>query len=437
MRISPQDTLLDLGTLCPGEQRTLSMHFRNPGSAAQRLSITASAHFAVSASTIDIESGSTGGFDVRFEALAGQGSIRESILVTDECGIVHQVRCAAKVLAPRLTYTGDGSFHSLPGDTVSRQLLLRNPSSLDIRILTAIVGDARFALAAPTPPFTVASGSGTLLNIRFLSTVPDSVSTELRLDGTPCGAAIAIPVSGTTEEVAATLGCPSISARVDTTVTIPINLLSSANLAARGARTVRIRLAFNRTLLLPVEARATDSLSSGVIVGDSIRGEERIVDIRLMGRKAPSPGTILLLDCLTGLGNAESTPLRISADWMGAYVRTTYSHGEFHSLGLCSQGGLRLLSIPPALILHDVYPNPLTGRTATVSFTVTGDNPEPAPVRISLIGLFGKEVLVTDALFTAGRHLLELNAATVPEGAYVLRMESGGRSAQRRVIILR
>jgi hypothetical protein len=111
----------------------------------------------------------------------------------------------------------------------------------------------------------------------------------------------------------------------------------------------------------------------------------------------------------------EDTVVRRALDWIAASVADEPS----------PPGGVLVLSV--------VSPNPVS-RAATVRL----DLPTGGPVRASLYDVLGREVAVVfDGSLPAGRHPLALSAAGLASGPYVLRVLAGGRSASRRVTVVR
>ena len=77
-------------------------------------------------------------------------------------------------------------------------------------------------------------------------------------------------------------------------------------------------------------------------------------------------------------------------------------------------------------------PNPTRGR-ATVAFGVA----EAADVRVSVYDALGREVAVlAEGPFTAGRHDVALDAAALPSGVYVVRVD-GPEVRTARITVVR
>ena len=141
----------------------------------------------------------------------------------------------------------------------------------------------------------------------------------------------------------------------------------------------------------------------------------RIVEVEVIDTNAPQSQALIVLDCTTGLGNAESTPLRLDYfDWLQSTVQTTKVNGEFKSTGICRAGGSRLLNIPTSLQLLQVYPNPFTSLT-TIEYVLLKD----IRVNITITDAFGRPVTtLLDAPQVMGSQQISFDASQLPSGVY-------------------
>ncbi|MDD5087702.1 MAG: carboxypeptidase regulatory-like domain-containing protein [bacterium] len=83
--------------------------------------------------------------------------------------------------------------------------------------------------------------------------------------------------------------------------------------------------------------------------------------------------------------------------------------------------------------LHEASPNPFNAVT-TLSFAV----PQTSPVRLTVYEMTGRlAATLTDAEFPAGEHRINFDAAALPSGMYLARMEAGNFSATRKLLLLK
>jgi len=88
-------------------------------------------------------------------------------------------------------------------------------------------------------------------------------------------------------------------------------------------------------------------------------------------------------------------------------------------------------SVPGIPILHQNFPNPVTGTT-TIPFNL----PLHGHVRLSIVNALGRELMrLLDREMTAGNHSIQTDLSVLPNGMYFLRLSACGMSASR--ILLR
>jgi len=105
---------------------------------------------------------------------------------------------------------------------------------------------------------------------------------------------------------------------------------------------------------------------------------------------------------------------------------------EFLALDL-ETAGVTMLPAALRLALDSIYPNPFNAGTQ-IRFSI----PQCDRTRISIIDLTGREICcLTDAVWSSGRHALNLSAAHWPSGIYIVRLQAGTDSITRKIILLR
>jgi hypothetical protein len=93
----------------------------------------------------------------------------------------------------------------------------------------------------------------------------------------------------------------------------------------------------------------------------------------------------------------------------------------------------RAPELPSSVTLNQNYPNPFNPAT-TISFSLN----ERAPVRLTVHDLLGREVAVLlDDVETAGEHAARFDAASLPSGVYLYRLETGGHALMNKMLLLK
>ncbi len=89
--------------------------------------------------------------------------------------------------------------------------------------------------------------------------------------------------------------------------------------------------------------------------------------------------------------------------------------------------------VPPTPSVRAVFPNPTRG-VATVRFSL----PEEQAVRLAVYDVLGREVTVlVDEVRAAGRHTVAFDGRGLAAGVYLVRVEAGGETDDRRMTLLR
>ena len=89
--------------------------------------------------------------------------------------------------------------------------------------------------------------------------------------------------------------------------------------------------------------------------------------------------------------------------------------------------------VPEAFSLHQNYPNPFNPQTV-IEYAL----PEAAQVRLVVYDMLGREVTVlVDGRLPAGRHEAVFEAGELPSGLYVYRLEGGGQTLTRYMLLLK
>jgi hypothetical protein len=94
-------------------------------------------------------------------------------------------------------------------------------------------------------------------------------------------------------------------------------------------------------------------------------------------------------------------------------------------------GGAQL---PESFTLYQNYPNPFNPATK-----IQFDLASAATVKLSVFDILGREVstLVNNETLSGGTHVVEFDAGNMPSGIYMYRLEAGGLSESRKMILMK
>ncbi len=126
------------------------------------------------------------------------------------------------------------------------------------------------------------------------------------------------------------------------------------------------------------------------------------------------------------------SPASLAVERKGTIYGATYD-GVFRldSLDLTSLMVQTQIPLNRANILSQNSPNPFT-QTTTISFTL----PEPSYITLTLYDAAGREVAaLMNGFMDAGEHDVPFQRGNTPGGVYFYRLESGGQSQTRAMVI--
>ncbi|MCI0698338.1 T9SS type A sorting domain-containing protein [candidate division KSB1 bacterium] len=144
--------------------------------------------------------------------------------------------------------------------------------------------------------------------------------------------------------------------------------------------------------------------------------------------------------------NAGLTRLRVLAlgfDRQGRILAGTDGNGVFRSIGRTTSVDEDAGAIPPSFALAQNYPNPFwsgaTSRSAgNPSTTIAFDLAKPAPVKLRVFDVTGREVAVlADQVFQAGTHKIVFTPNGLADGVYFYRIEAGEFAQTKKLTLLK
>jgi hypothetical protein len=222
---------------------------------------------------------------------------------------------------------------------------------------------------------------------------------------------------------AATLVAGTAKGAPGESVMIPIYVRDVVSVVSSGATAVRTRVRFNGSMLVP-----TSPTPMGFM-----EGRDRVIDIDLPLYIA-GDSSIARLSFRVVVGDDTVTAITLEGSAaVGGEITFRERAGTFTVKGLCTDGGTRLFREEPAALLRAPSPNPVRDHAA-LAYTTAADG----PVRLELIDGNGAIVaLLVDGMIDAGDHTVDIDAASLPSGAYVVRLRAGGSVAEQRLVVLR
>jgi hypothetical protein len=166
-------------------------------------------------------------------------------------------------------------------------------------------------------------------------------------------------------------------------------------------------------------------------------GDEAIYTLHFATTDTSFSYTVGLDTCRTvdvaalGLGDTMVVEWWVSARFVCPEI-TIESTSHFHFYPPSAVSGEEV-ALPKEFALHQNYPNPFNSTTM-----IRYDVPQAGQVRLSIFNLLGQEVArLVDARQLAGSHTITWDAAALPSGLYLCRMEAAGFVQTRKMMLLK
>ena len=165
---------------------------------------------------------------------------------------------------------------------------------------------------------------------------------------------------------------------------------------------------------------------NATITDDSIDAVRRYLSIVYRGG-LPKSGTLFSITARVAIGDTDRTTLRFdsiavaSARHRGS-VQVSGEDGRFATLGLCTTGGLRLVTLAPSVTMLRVDPNPAHDRLRVV--LKANDRSE---VILRMVDLTGRVVqTLFSGMVEQGEVTIERDISELAPGTYLI--EQSGRA---------
>jgi hypothetical protein len=273
-------------------------------------------------------------------------------------------------------------------------------------------------------PDTLGRGDTLWLDLRFTPSDTGRTNDQLLLDYKGAVAPAVVQLFGEgisstpTGAASADIAASEVAAAPGDEIDIHILLKEGVNIAESGATNLTATLRFNATLLDPV----------GNTPRGTISGSDRIIPLELPA--TPPCGHLLASFRFRAmLGNDTMTTLTLeNPAAVGGTVAVRAESGVFRLLGVCKDGGVRLLNPEGKVGILKMAPNP-AGEWAELEIETV----ESGPTSVTLLDIHGQ--LIT-TLFNgdleSGRHLVSFNTRELSTGSYyVVLMTPTVRRVQR------
>lgn len=342
---------LDLGVLCPFEEKAFTVGVQNAGSSTTTFTIISDSNIALTSSRDTVLFGMQKNVQLKLMGIPVEGVFNRTIKIVDICGNTLPVKIRGRIVKPYIE-SSDLVLSSLIGNQTEGIVKIKNFSLRDVTI-TSISGiSAPFKIISPTVPFNLPVS--TIQDIVISYTPSDSIirNQQVLLSADPCSLIDTFEITGIPSNSRATVMVGNYSGYPGEVIDIPIELTDTKNINVSGITSLSMDLAFNPSLISPRGHSIT-------FIDDTLA----TISIKNLSIPVNDSGKLITLTCDIGLGNAEKSELSLlNVKENTGIVPLTIKDGTFNLLGICYEGGTRLVSTSKKTALLSINPNPSDGQ---------------------------------------------------------------------------
>jgi hypothetical protein len=244
--------------------------------------------------------------------------------------------------------------------------------------------------------------------------IPDSNITNLEFTNIVCKDTniIFAKKNGSLEinsSASALLQSADISGYPGDVIEVPIILKNQMNLQTSGVTSLKTDLTYNSTLLAPMDYtfQKMDDTKSKITI-DSLPVNKAVGD------------TLAKIPFKVGLGNADNCDLILSnAKAIGGTLDISLSNGKFKLLGVCHEGGKRLINPNGNAIDLQISPNPSDGNIIA-AFNLIEDN----NTALRIYDNTGNVVYEKNIEKYTGKMEMNIDTSTLGNGLYFVSLQT-------------
>lgn len=409
VNLSPLTYTVDLGTLCINEKVDTVITIQNLGTIRSGGYIATSSNIAANNTEFVINSGETTSLPISFRGQNAEGVINESITIRDSlCGYTRNIQISGLVSEPKIAVE-DIEITALIGQSKEGTLTIQNTSDRDFVIATAPVVSAPFSVVGGTFPLTIKANSSANIQIEYTpdDEITDNVS--IIITGEPCNVSKQVNIVGIPTTASAELKTIEIKGYAGDEINIPVILSQEQNLSFASVSTIDVEMEFNPTLLYP------KTLPIEII--DDNRAKVKIKELPVNKNIGEA---LIQIPFTAGLGNAEECDIILTnAKTNGGQAAINLINGKFTLLGVCREGGARLINPNTKAAIVSVSPNPTDGKVE-IEISVI----EAGKTELAIYNTLGEKVAIIYESESPqrGASTFTLNTNEIGAGQYLLRL---------------
>jgi len=276
-----------------------------------------------------------------------------------------------------------------------------------------------FKILGNSFPAIIKSKDSLKFAIEFLPTDIQDHFTKIYLPIVPCNITKEVNIAGVVSSAKVTINNSNCEAYPGDIIEIPISLLHSTNLQYSGITGLDLDLIYNPTLLSPSEYS-----------GKSISNTNSRISLKNLPINGPDLAKIKFT---VGLGNAETCDLILeNVKPIGGTANIDVENGTFKLLGICREGGTRLINPAGKADILSIMPNP-----ASEEIEITVNLIEDGATLVSIFNSNGIKIKEYNMIGETGPQTINLNAKEFANGLYFIQLQTPTVLENQKLMIIK
>jgi hypothetical protein len=410
--LTSETHLINLGYLCPNETKDTIITISNTGTLNTGGYATSSTNISLQNNVFNIDAGNNHSINLHFTGLSNLAPFNEMVTIIDSvCGISNNIKITGEIVLPYID-ADDITMSTMVGTNKDDKIIIKNKSKRDFTIESINGIIIPFRIIGNPFPILVAVGNTAELPIEYTPNDELNDTIIAIINAEPCSITKSIKISGLPSAASATIKSGNSEGYPGDIIDVPIILQNEKNIQSSGATTLKVEMKFNSTLLFPLDNsyQKIDETTSNITI-------ENLPINKIVG------DTLITLRFKVGLGNAESCNLTLyNAKAQNGNLDISLLDGTFKLLGICQEGGKRLINPNGKEVELKIAPNPSDGRVSVelnlIEYGITTlriyDNIGNIIYEKDLISFTGKKDLIIEtSRFANGIYFVILQTPTI------------------------
>ncbi|MFN3307065.1 MAG: choice-of-anchor D domain-containing protein [Candidatus Kapaibacteriota bacterium] len=402
---------INLGYLCPNETKDTLFGITNTGTIPLGIRILADNNLQLSGNNLFIDTNQAKTVLVQFNGLPTEGKFTGKVVVADTiCLDTKEILIEGEISLPKISVPGL-EIEAVYGSSQEGKLQISNTGKRAIEI-TSIEGIIEpFELLEASFPMMLPPNETKEFIVRYNPDDRINDTIFVRVNFLPCLQNVSINLVGIPKVAFAKLKTLELEGFPGDKIKIPVILSEAENLFMSGVQSINVDLEFNHTLLYPIGFKM-DNLGEN-------RSKIRIEN--LLANKDIG-NTLAEIEFAVGLGNSESCELILSnPETRGGVADVYLVNGTFKLLGICREGGPRLVNPLSRSGILNIVPNP-----AEESVEIEVSLNEVGWTELALYNTLGEKVkeIMKQIPQEQGVFRFSVNTAELNKGVYMFQLRT-------------